>query len=102
MSDKGGFFETVRRPGRSDFYLRQDGADVLVIVDRNLGNKSVTNDVERVIQDVVSLGFEVDAMRVIYRDSEREWAMILTESGRFVRFLKLDVKTEAEAIALVR
>lgn len=76
---------------------------VIAIIDLNLGSVSVTNDADDVIRDLVGAGFDLDSMRVIYRDSTGEWDRMATKGGRFRKFLPLPRGLdEAGAIAAVR
>lgn len=79
-------------------------ARVLVIYDLNMGNKSVTNDIENVLAEIFD---QIDELQpidaVIYRDSEGIFDQVILGEGRtFKRFAPL-VETEVlKAIAKVR
>ena len=71
---------------RSRYTWRRTGR-VLTIVDQN-GQRSVTNDVERVIADLVERGVPgIDDLVILYRDSMGAWCGIETFLGRFSRFV---------------
>lgn len=44
----------MRRPFAADYTWHINGAGDIHIVDRNLGNKSVTNDAEGVVEDMLA------------------------------------------------
>lgn len=58
-------------------------------MDRDLGGRSVTNDAEAVIRDLVGFGIDVDKRQIIYRDSEGEWYVLRTQLGAFVGFMPI-------------
>ena len=101
-------FAVSPRPKASADYLydlTEDG--LLVIIDQDLGSRSVTNDIEAVLSDITgqenleSLG----GRRVTYRDSDGSWCRVmLTVGGRFDRFcgFGLKVTDEARALELLR
>jgi hypothetical protein len=48
--------------------------DVLHIEDLNLGGKTVTNDIENVIDEIYrTIGEKIKDYKIIYRDSEEMW-----------------------------
>lgn len=59
------------------------------IIDRNLGGKSVTNDAELVVRDLVEFGVPVDNRQIIYRDSEGHWSVLRTRLGAFAGFMPI-------------
>jgi hypothetical protein len=65
------------------------------ITDRNVGGRSVTNDAELVIRDLVEFGIDLDRRQVIYRDSDGQWSGIATRGGLFVGFTPLAGGTAA-------
>jgi hypothetical protein len=85
--------------------LTEDG--LLVIIDQDLGNRSVTNDIENVLADLAQAEelATLAGRRVTYRDSDGDWCrVVLTKEGRFDRFcgFGLRVKDEAQAVELLR
>lgn len=44
--------------------------DVLYIIDENLGSMSVTNDMERVLEDIQKTGINLSEYKIMYKDSE--------------------------------
>lgn len=59
---------------QSDFAVIEERAGVLFILDLNLGGMSVTNDAERVFEWCQYWHGHGVGIRVVYRDSEGEWA----------------------------
>lgn len=62
---------------------------VVWIEDLDLGGRSVTNDIERVVADLVQLGVQVDAQPIVYCDSLGQWDQVMTRGGRFRSFQSL-------------
>jgi hypothetical protein len=87
---------------RSDYDHWLDGDDVLIIVDRNLGGRAVTNDVDEIIPELAAEGLPIDQLLIVYRDSTGRWDQILTNRGQFEGFAPIGVKDEAEATRRVR
>ena len=92
--------------GRSAYDLTIDGErHIVFIVDTgHETRRSVTNDAENVIADLVRLGIDLDRYRIIYRDSGGTWDGIDVEDGRFAGFyaLRATNRTEAAFMALTR
>jgi hypothetical protein len=91
---------------RSAYDLTVDGEQhIAFVVDTGHETcRSVTNDAENVVADLVRLGIDVDRYRIIYRDSGGTWDGIDTEDGRFAGFyaLRATNRTEAAFMALTR
>jgi hypothetical protein len=60
---------------------------------------SVTNDVERVIADLVQLGVTPESQPIVYVDSMGRWDRIRTRGGRFLSFEYLGAATLSEAVS---
>jgi hypothetical protein len=61
------------RLGKSNYEWKTNG-DLLQIVDLNLGGRSVTNDIENVINEIYQkIGEEIKKYKILYRDSEGVW-----------------------------
>ncbi len=72
------------RSNRSEYEVIgvQDGT--VYLVDINLGNKSVTNDAENVVAEILNeYGYE---KRVVYRDSMGNWAEMLHNGVKFTNY----------------
>ena len=89
---------------RSDFDATVEG-DFILIVDLILGGKSVTNDADLVVQDLMRRGILRDGSRLIYRDTMGLWAEMLHSTGQFNAFAPIadrPVTDRDEALALTR
>jgi hypothetical protein len=61
------------RLGKSNYEWETNG-DLLQIVDLNLGGRSVTNDIDNVINEIYQkIGDELKKYKILYRDSEGIW-----------------------------
>ncbi len=69
-------------PVRADYWAGQVG-DELLIVDSDLGNRSVTNDLEAVLLEIfrrlVPAEISYNDLKIRYRDSMGEWDRIIIE-----------------------
>jgi hypothetical protein len=74
---------------------------ILAIEDLGVG-RSVTNDAQRVIQDLASQGLDLAHFRVIYRDTTGRWDELLVDKGVFAGFAHVGATSLAEAIARIR
>lgn len=86
-------------PPRAEYSWRIEGA-IVVIEDKRTG-RSVTNDAERVVADLVAAGVDVDRCGLMYKDSMGVWDGLATEGGRFVGFFPLqecDYRRAREAL----
>lgn len=67
----------MQKKSRANFQYRigvVDDQKVLLIWDQDLGNMSVTNDIENVVADIAAHeGIDPVAHLIIYRDSEGRW-----------------------------
>lgn len=67
---------------RADYTYTIEGS-VIAIVDLDQGSKSVTNDMEDVLNDIrVEIG-DLSGYSVIYRDSEGQWDGVREERGAY-------------------
>jgi hypothetical protein len=75
--------------------------NVITIIDQQ-GGRSVTNDAENVIDDLVREGFDLVQYRLIYRDTRGIWDEILIDrTGRFAGFGSLNERDLPAALAKV-
>ncbi|MDF7815342.1 hypothetical protein [Hymenobacter sp. YC55] len=87
------------------YEMTEDG--LLIIIDLDLGNRSVTNDMQNVLVDI-AWGEERASLagcRITYRDSEGNWSrVVLSQEGRYERVCSFGkrVTEEAEALMLLR
>lgn len=97
-------FTVSSRPRASADYLydlTDDG--LLVIIDQDLGGRSVTNDLVNVLGDIiVKEGLEsLAGVRVTYRDSEGDWCrVVLDAAGSYERVCGFGVRVTDEAVAV--
>lgn len=80
-------------------YSRAVHGNVIAIVDHG-GGKSVTNDAENVVADLIRQGFDLLEHRVIYKDTRGIWDQILVDrTGRFAGFSSIDERDLPAALA---
>ena len=77
---------------QADFSYRIQG-DVVAVWDHDRGGRSVTNDAEAVIAEMVREGVSLDGKRVLYWDSNGAWDELRVENGRFAGFNILNALT---------
>jgi hypothetical protein len=70
--------------------------DFVCIIDHDKG-RSVTNDAENVIADLIAAGIDVARYRVIYRDTAGIWDWMCTAGGAFSGFISLGAQTKEVA-----
>ena len=68
-------------------YSRAVYSNVIAIIDHADG-KSVTNDAENVIADLVRQGFDLSQYRVIYKDTRGIWDQMLVDRTGSLRRLQ--------------
>jgi hypothetical protein len=74
----------------ADFKYQIDGR-VLFIEDLNLGNKSVTNDIENVLDKISKeLNTSVSNFDIIYKDSTGTIDGVVTKNNQFVDFYSIN------------
>ena len=75
----GQFENEHRKPVRADFQLQVDEpAKRIKIIDEDLGNMSVTNDMEAVLREVaLQVDEALSAYAIVYRDSTGIWDRIM-------------------------
>lgn len=81
---------------RADYTYTVDG-NVITIVDLDQGSKSVTNDMDNVLDDIRSELGDLAGYAVIYRDSMGRWDGVRLV-GRSVEFYSLN-ETDPERAA---
>ena len=69
----------------ADYIVKKVDKDILHITDLNLGNISVTNDVQNVLSEV-GIQYDLTKKRVQYTDSEGQVDRILQKDGKFQGF----------------
>ena len=82
---------------RADYTYTVEGG-VIVIVDLDLGGKSVTNDIDNVLDEIqAELGY-LSGYSVIYRDSSGRWDGVRVKGG-LVHFYSLNETNPEQAAA---
>ena len=73
--------------------------NVIAIIDHD-GGRSVTNDVENVIDDLTRQGFDLSRYRVIYRATRGIWDQLLIDrTGHFAGFCSINERDLSAALA---
>jgi len=67
----------------ADYNIIWIGDDDIFITDLNIGNRSVTNDAERVVNDLVS---RYGNKHITYKDTDGQWSELVHDNGKFVSF----------------
>jgi hypothetical protein len=92
----------LRKPFRADYTFTIEG-NVIAIVDLDLGSKSVTNDIENVIEDIRAELGDLAGYAIIYRDSTGRWdgvRLINSQAGfPIVHFYALNEREQHQAQA---
>jgi hypothetical protein len=78
----------MKTPFRADYTYTVEGS-VIAIIDLDQGSKSVTNDIENVLDDIRAKLGDLSGYSVIYRDSMGRWDGIRLERG-VVEFYSLN------------
>lgn len=80
---------------RARYTMRRIG-DAVLLEDADAG-RSITNDAERVIRDLVERGIDVDRCVIVYRDTTGIWDQMVTYRGEFRAFYPIGVRDGCEA-----
>jgi hypothetical protein len=73
--------------------------NVIAIIDHD-GGRSVTNDAQNVIDDLIRQGFDLSKYRVIYRDTRGIWDQLLVDrTGHFAGFSSVNERDLSAALA---
>ena len=76
---------------RSNYdYEVLDSKKIIAITDMGTVEKSVTTDIENVINDFINRGFDVNQYNIIYRDSMKVWDGIKIKNGKFKSFYSIN------------
>lgn len=86
----------MKTPFRADYTYNVTGS-VIAIIDLDQGSKSVTNDMENVLDDIRAEVGDLSGYAVIYRDSMGRWDGVRLERG-VVQFYSLN-ETDPERAA---
>lgn len=97
----------MKQADLSDFQFhvaRCSGVNVLVIIDLNLGGRSVTNNIESILSDAIAptLGSLIYGFPIIYRDSDGiyDGVRVTGANNDQVDFYSIGVTDEQEAIRI--
>lgn len=72
---------------------------IISIIDENLGNTSVTNDIENVLKTICDDIGSLQNKIIIYRDSEGTWdGVTVDKNNKFDKFIPLGKKHEHLAL----
>jgi hypothetical protein len=76
---------------RSSYFWKatyMKGKPTILIFDRNRGGKSVTNDIENVLEDLKPQTLlPLHEYDIVYRDSEGQWDLVIvSKAGHFMDF----------------
>ncbi|WP_445500643.1 DUF6011 domain-containing protein [Microvirga sp. G4-2] len=88
--------------GNRPCYTCELVGDVICIVDLDRGGKSVTNDAENVIEDLVADGYDLSKLRVIYKDTLGIWDELVVRDGRFAGFKSINERSRDAALGKIR
>jgi hypothetical protein len=83
---------------KSDYAIYQPYNDIVVIEDLNLGNRSVTNDIENILIELDKRIPTLHDMKIIYRDSMGIYDGIKIKDGNFHSFYSIQEKDLDKAI----
>jgi len=71
--------------GKSDYHLIiPKDQHIIVIIDKDLGGLSVTNDIDNIIDYISSNRLNLNNYIVIYRDSEGLYERVYTKDGKYI------------------
>lgn len=87
------------RPSRRAEFRYGIFGPIVALVDLG-GAKSITNDAERVVEDLVRDGVALEGKRLIYRDQRGHWDELLVVDGRFRDFRILQESDLEELIRM--
>lgn len=87
----------TRNPIRADYTYSVEST-IISIIDLDLGSKSVTNDMENVLDDIRADIGDLAGFAVIYRDSTGRWDGVRL-IGRSVEFYSINEADQQQAEA---
>lgn len=86
-----------KRPFAADYSYTIDG-NIIAIVDLDLGNRSVTNDIDYILEEIRAELGDLSGYSVIYQDSMGRWDGVRLV-GRTVEFYSINEPTQERAQA---
>lgn len=75
--------------------------NVLFIEDLG-GGKTVTNDIHNVLKEIIETEGDIDAWRILYRDSYGQFDGIKQKGGKFIGFYYVGGESLIDAIAKIK
>jgi hypothetical protein len=88
---------------KSDYTFEYlEDRNILLMEDLNLGNRSLTNDMDEVLEELQELnpGWNWKTIRITYKDSQGRWDGVQFVGGLVV-FFPIDAKEKEKAIAFL-
>lgn len=87
--------------GQSDFDFNMTDLGFLIVEDLDLGNRSVTNDINNVISSLVQHGFDLRNLKVIYKDSSGIYdALLIEDDNTLLGIASLNAETQSKALKI--
>ncbi len=80
-------------------YTIEDG--IVCVIDLDNG-KSVTNDADNLIADLVANGIDLAVHPVIYKDTQGVWDQLVVQNNRFANFKSINERSKEAAIAKIK
>jgi hypothetical protein len=87
---------------RADYFVIGLHHDFVGIADANQGGKSVTNDAERVVAELLQTRQLFPNQRLLYRDTASSWDELLHDGSRFTGFRHIGGDSFGDAIRRAR
>lgn len=80
---------------RADYRVTFETEETVYLIDLDTGRKSVTNDAERVVEEV--LFYRPHQPRILFRDNHGQWAELIHEGSKFTTYGFVDEEIAQEA-----
>lgn len=88
---------------RSNYSVNDKNAGVLIIYDNDRGGKSVTNDIENVLAELISSHGNIASYKIMYKDSQGVFDGVqVNAQGGFESFFPIHEFDEAKALQKLR
>lgn len=94
---------TPTTPTHAHFLLFFEGG-IVRVCDMDDGCRSVTNDAEHVVRNILAHLRQVAELRlpIVYEDTDGRWDQLAHDGVQFTGFVSLGASTEEDAVRLVR
>lgn len=90
------------KKAKADYKYEING-NIIFIEDLDLGNKSVTNDIENILEDVAEEhNLELNNFHVIYRDCTGDIDGVLIRNNEFSSFYSIGEKDYESAVKKIK